>query len=343
MDRDTLVAQLKRALDQGEITAQEVQSIVAPYKEDPEDKNLVLIRILSYIGGAIILMGVIVFVVMNWDQLGSLARVLLSLGVSVFAYILGVVGYMTTTLDRLKRRQSEFVANALLLIGVVLFPIGLAVLLHEAGMQVHTAGTQIVISAFSVILAIASYLLLQKLRLFLLVAIILGTWFLVAFINFTTDHGNAVPFDSFYLYQWLTIVIGTMYIAGGQWLVQRGEQSLSGALYAFGAIGILGAGLAGGDLWNLAYPLLLIGGFAGSVYLTSRSILVVSSLALIVYLIKITSEYFPDAVAAWPIALIALGGVIIAVSYGAYRLHQRMKTSSHTEADQFNSSQNLRL
>ncbi|MEX1027566.1 MAG: DUF2157 domain-containing protein [Candidatus Paceibacterota bacterium] len=323
MDRSTLLQELTTALQRGEVTAEEVRSIVTDHREGSTDRNLALIRIFSYIGGAIILLGVIVFVSMNWMSLNAAARVLLTLGTSVGAYTAGVI------VQRLSRRTPGYLPQALSLIGILLFPIGLAVLLYETDQRVYTAGAQALIAAATMILAVGSYRFVETVRLYLLAGIASGTWMLVSFVSFITDYGSALPFDAYYLYQWLTIVIGVLYLAGGSWLAsRRGEHGVSGLLYTLGSIGILGAALSGGDIWNTVFPLVLAGGFVGSVHLRSNGLLAVSSIALVAYLIKVTAVYFPEAVAVWPIALIALGGVIVGVSYGAYRLHMRMQAST---------------
>ncbi|MEX0930143.1 MAG: DUF2157 domain-containing protein [Candidatus Paceibacterota bacterium] len=323
MDKNSLLQELRNALAHGVVTAKEVRSVASSYEKTADDRNTALIRTLSFIGGAIILIGVIIFVGMNWRELGSAGRIATTLGSSVVAYALGVILLMT------RRERAGYLPQALSLIGIILFPIGLAVLLYEMDARIYTAGMQALIAFLTTVLAVASYVLVEKQRLYAVMAIAAGTWLVVSLVNFITNYGSALPFDSFYMYQWLAIVIGATYVVGGYWLVTEHDGTLSEALYAFGSAGVLVAALSGGDIWNYVYSLVLAGGFVASVYLKSRSIIVTSSIALIAYVIKVTVVYFPEAVAAWPIALIALGGVIMAVSYGAFRLNQRLTAPSN--------------
>ena len=65
---------------------------------------------------------------------------------------------------------------------------------------------------------------------------------------------------------------------------------------------------------------LAFGGLALSVaILQSRMLLVLSTFALIAYIIYFTAEYFADSI-GWPVALILLGFTIIGIGYFSIRL-----------------------
>jgi uncharacterized membrane protein YGL010W len=68
-------------------------------------------------------------------------------------------------------------------------------------------------------------------------------------------------------------------------------------------------------LFDLITLLIIFGLFYLSVYVQSRFVLVISGISLISYILKITSKYFVDSI-GWPVALIGIGFLVIAIGYG---------------------------
>jgi len=98
--------------------------------------------------------------------------------------------------------------------------------------------------------------------------------------------------------------------------------------YLIGTGGLLGGffDLASGTRWELSY----LGVNAFMIYLSivlaSRAILLISVLALMAWLGWYTDEYLADVI-GWPIALIALGMVMLGLSAYAVRMGQTIKTA----------------
>jgi hypothetical protein len=89
---------------------------------------------------------------------------------------------------------------------------------------------------------------------------------------------------------------------------------LSPWLYKFGLVGILGAGLAIGGVWDVLYVGLVFAVILLSVYLKNRSFLWFGGVFLMFYIIKITGKYFTEGL-GWPFALVLAGMMLIAVGY----------------------------
>ncbi len=102
---------------------------------------------------------------------------------------------------------------------------------------------------------------------------------------------------------------------------------MAGWLYGVGALDFLGASLALGGwspdqnmFWELIFPGLAFGGIFLSTYLKSRVILVICSLYVMAYILKLTAEYFSESI-GWAFALVLLGFVLI--GYGAFYVNKK--------------------
>jgi hypothetical protein len=120
-----------------------------------------------------------------------------------------------------------------------------------------------------------------------------------------------------------------VYALLGYALTQTPHRALIGALYGFGMLLFLGAALALGAWkpdqnvwWELAFPGLVFGVMFLSVYLKSKAFLTFGSLYLMVYILKITAEYFADSL-GWPLALVLTGLGLIAIGYLYFKLKKK--------------------
>ena len=82
-----------------------------------------LSKLLSYIGGIFVFAGIGVFISMYWDDFGSAARVIVTLGIGLFAFMMGLVC--------LYDKRYERAATPLFIISSILQPMGILVMLQE--------------------------------------------------------------------------------------------------------------------------------------------------------------------------------------------------------------------
>ena len=121
------------------------------------------------------------------------------------------------------------------------------------------------------------------------------------------------------------MAIGASYLLLAHAFRSGWNKHLIGALYFFGITGFLGATFSqvfDSVPWQLLYFLIVLGGLFLSVYMRSRSILVMSTLFLIAHVSYITSEYFADSL-GWPISLVILGFVFIGLGYASVTINKK--------------------
>jgi hypothetical protein len=101
-----------------------------------------------------------------------------------------------------------------------------------------------------------------------------------------------------------------------------GSLEMLGALFSFTfAKGILG------QVFEMIYPGIILASMMLSVYRKTRSLLVISALFTIAYLVRISVVYFADSL-GWPLILVIIGLVFIGLGYLVYNLNNRFLTTS---------------
>lgn len=273
-------------------------------------KRLGIAEILYYIGGAIVFIGIAIFVFQNWEDLNGFTRILATLGSGIAAYIIGFIFY--------RDEKTETIGSAFHLISALVTPIGLYVVFDNAGFDVSGSGWQSLISGILFAEFIASYFVFRR-SIFILFSIIFGTWFFYVFTNYMVGPN---PYFSIWKYYWYrTLVVGSAYMSLGYFFSKNNREQLSGFLYGFGTLGFLGAAFALGGwkpdqnaFWELIFPLLTFGALFLSVHLKNSAFLTYGTLYLMAYILKLTSEYFSDSL-GWPLTLVIAGLLLIGAGY----------------------------
>jgi hypothetical protein len=124
----------------------------------------------------------------------------------------------------------------------------------------------------------------------------------------------------------LTFLIGAAGIAIGYSFRDTENAPLSEFMYGLGGLAVLiaPASVFGSvPAWQFLYAFLLGGMFALALFLRSKRILTLSTLALMGYVMYLTGKYFADVV-GWPIALIAAGIMLIVIGYLGVRSGSKM-------------------
>ena len=149
------------------------------------------------------------------------------------------------------------------------------------------------------------------------------------FFSFTSLLVGSNPHFDWEFSAYRVLCTGLVYALLGYYFTQTPQRALTGALYGFGVLFFLGAALALGDwkpnqnaFWELIFPGLVFGVMFLSVYLKSRAFLTFGSIYLMVYILKITAEYFADSL-GWPLALVLTGLGLIAIGYLHFNLKKK--------------------
>lgn len=266
-------------------------------------------EILSYMGGGIIFLGIVILVGQHWDELNFIARLLVTLGSGIVAYVIGVF--------LIRDDKTEMMANPFFLISALVIPVGLIVVFDEAGFSSDALMMQSLMSVTCLVMFLFSYFLLHK-NIFMFFSIIFGTWFFFSVTSLFFGD-DILSNGDFYWYRFFTV--GIAYILLGRSFSMGNLAPLSGILYGFGSLSLLGSALMLGGwkpeqkpFWELIYPLLVFGILYLSVMVKSDAFLVWGSVFLMIYIIKITSEYFSEGM-GWSLSLIIAGLAMIGVGF----------------------------
>ncbi|MEO6077221.1 MAG: hypothetical protein ABIP54_00355 [Candidatus Andersenbacteria bacterium] len=283
---------------------------------EPARKSLSFINILYFIGGLIIFIGIILFVHQQWNILNTPARIAVSLGSGIAAYIAAL----------LISRTKGFVgvSSAFYFIFNLLTPTGLYITLHEYNYASDLLSASTIIYALMFIATSAS-IFITKQSIFRVFAVLFGS-----LLYFSETHtllqGSSLNTAEMLEYRFL--LLGTSYLLIGYALRQKFTTFIAW-LYSIGTFMFLGASFALGGykpdvnlLWEIAFVGICFAMMGLSVYLKSRAMLIIASLYLMAYILKLTAEYFSDTI-GWPLALIGAGFVLIAIGYGTFRINQQ--------------------
>jgi hypothetical protein len=322
MPKDEFLTHVTQLASQGLISEDELLAAYRKGKGEKHDqtvtKRLSVAEILYFVGGAIVFIGIGILVYQNWEVLNAFTRILATLGSSVAAYVVGVLFGRYEKLDG--------VSQAFYLISALVAPIGLAIAYDEAVLDFSEYGIQTLISGILLTTYLLSYFVFRK-TLFIVFSVIFGTWLFFSFTSWLVD--SRLKFDELEFYEYRILLVGLSYILLGYTFAQHKIVALSHWLYGFGIFGFLGAALALGGwspnqnvFWELIFPALALGSMFISIHLKSRAFLTFGSLYLMVYLLKITPEYFSNTL-GWPLALVLAGFSLIGIGYGSFYLNKK--------------------
>ncbi len=328
--KDDLIREIKIAAALGHVAREELlqaydqgsQNEGLPAKAGPSESTVVktgIAHAMYYLGGAVVFIGIAMLIGQHWRNLSYFTQLLATMGSAIVAYGLGVL--------LSSRRAYASVGNAFFFIAALTLPMGLGIGLHHAGFNTTDLGPQSTMAAILAAIFLISYMTLHT-TVFELFSIIFSTWLFISFSGWLVHSdawGGLVKF-----FEYRALIIGAAYLLLGYQSSRDGKQALTGPLYGFGVMIFLGAALAlGGSkphqniVWEMIFPVLTLGAIVGSVYLKRKSLLTFGSLYLMGYICKITIEYFEDSM-GWPLSLVLIGLLLIAVGYGSFQLHRKL-------------------
>ncbi len=326
MDKQQVISLIKEKLTTGMISKDDIlnllnintQSNLSPPEDEPAHQSKNLISTFYAIGAIIALAGVGVLIAQNWEDIGFLGRILVTLGISLVTYIFAFI---------LKNPEQRTLSQIFFTISAALAPLGSFVLLREANINI-TLNAQASVALVLFVVFGSAFLISRKNILFLII-IAFASWTYYAFLLKIFDFNLLENLD---VLKWASMLAGASYIfiSYGYKKIsvpldnsdEKEKKAINGILYTFGSLTILTAGIFIGGTFDLFYILLIFAAFYGSVYLKSRSMLSLGALFLMAHIIKLTSRYFVDSI-GWPLALIVIGFLVIGVGYMTYSLNRR--------------------
>ena len=290
-----------------------------------EARNSLVTKILYVIGGVITLAGVLVLLSNNWDAIGFVGQWSVTVGLGLALYINAC---MTA-------RKNEF--NSL---SQVLFTVSSILLLwgsyvwydHVFNTSAYTyyAGANLsnesmLIGAILTAVFASALYAFKKPVLHVISWIFFSLTYYAAITKLLEIYNKSHAYSSFIsdLTVYSMMLIGIGYIVYGYWLKNLNRLYKIFSFFGFGTV--LLAGLFLGGIWDLLYAFLAIGSVAISVRLRNSVGLMLTSVAIGAYCIKISVKHFAGSL-GFPFILLLSGLLIIALGYLTYYLNKKYIT-----------------
>ena len=269
----------------------------------PPRRNLV-VRVLGFLGGTFVFAGIGTFIALQWDSMGSSARVLVTLGAGLTVFAMAIALHAD--------RRFDTAVTALLLIAAVLEPTGMFVAFNEYGSGGDWRWASLVtFGAVAAQFGLAFKPMRRSTALFFAVAY--ATVFWATALDLAGADGKLIG-----------IVIGVALLALAVRVDRTAWNDVTASWYFFGGVFFL-AGLFDA-VERTSFEILFILSAVGLVYLSaavrSRMLLFVATLAILAYTGWFTSEHFADSI-GWPLALMAFGIFMIGLSALAVRIDRK--------------------
>lgn len=341
MNKDQVIEVIKTSINQNVITRDEVIAVANigstnsrnTHEATNSEKESNIPKVLYSIGGVIAVTGILVLLGNNWDTIGFIGRWLATVGLGLATFVSAFMVY--------KKPEYNVLSQVLFSISSIASLIGGFVWLGESSIA-YWDGPDSALLISLVLLAIFGTALYAAKKGVL--HIVSTVFFTIAYYAFVSKLLKGSGFDLFALKDivvYASMILAIGYFMYGSW-ISRGasitqntpvEAGLSDAakkifssIYTFAAFSLfLISALFLGGIWNLIYAFIAIGAVVLSVKLKTRIGLVVTSIAIGIYCIKISVEYFADSI-SFSLALLISGLLIIALGYLTYYLNKKYIT-----------------
>ena len=285
------------------LSAAEIYSYLVPESE-PESGRSILTRVLGYIGGLFVLAGIMAFVVLQWENLSSSLRVLITLGT-------GSAVFVCALMFRRRRRFPLLIMPALV-IGSLLQATGIMVAFSEYG----SGGDAEVAALITCILLTVQLLFTRLLKTEPTVA-----WLTAFFASMAWGFGLDLMGVELAV---IGLTLGIAWLAAGA-LSQRSYHILfAEQFFLIGSWAVMASvfDLVAGHWYELIFlPVACALVFIG-IWLRSRTLNFASSAGLLLFAAYFTGEHFADSI-GWPLALILIGLLMLGISTLALRIDRK--------------------
>lgn len=305
MTRSEALKQISSIANAHGLTISDIEDALRPPDQAKGEipENL-LARIFGILGGIFVFAGLGVFIALNWDVMNTAARITITLGSGIAAFVLAIIASGDPRYERAWR--------SLYLIAAALQPTGILVAINEfstGGDWRHAA-----LLTSGVMLVQQGAVFWQKRDTILLFTTwVFALWFLaVAFDLQEADR------------DFIALLLGALTVGLSMGL----ERTRYGPLipfWYFAGSSFLYYGLFGliqHTILELTFLAVACGGVFLSTYVRSRTLLFVSTVAVLGYISYFTQEHFADSL-GWPLVLIFLGLVLLGLGSVAMRINKR--------------------
>jgi hypothetical protein len=320
MTKEEILNELSQRLKTGEITKDEINSLFdSPLPSKTSlGQRFSITKVLYVLGASIAVLGIIVFISQIWDDIGSVSRIAITLGLG---FIMSLSGSRL-----LIQKPQENIGSVFHFIGGILIPIGAIVTLTEFS-SITTSALPVAITFILISLYYLFLTLKYKNAVLTFFAVANSTVSLYLIIETLIADSYLISND---IYVYTTMIIGLSYIFLAQHFKNSWNNILCGLLQFAGITAFLGSAfifVSTSVLWQFAYLILIAVGFYFSIIQKSKSILAISTLFLVIHIAFITTKYFANSV-GWPVTLIFLGFMFIGLGYTSISINKKYITAS---------------
>lgn len=293
------------------ITLEDIAHALADSQQQANQQaSSVLSKLFGYIGGIFVFAGIGVFISMYWADFGSAERVITTLGTGLVTFYMGFACLMD--------KRYERAATPLFLMSSLLQPTGILVMLQE-----YSSGGD----PRHGLLFMAMYMLIQQGATFwskgrtvlAFSAILFGCIFFANLFDIWDMNEKLIG-----------TVIGISLMCIAYALNQSRHLAIAPFWYFVGSMILMWSVFEA--VRNTPFELVYLGLSAFivflSTYVRSRTLLLVGTLAMLVYIGYYTAKHFANTV-GWPIALVMIGIALIALSTLAVRLNNKYIKSNN--------------
>ena len=303
--RDEALEQIRAiALAHG-LTAADIETVFNEAASGRDQRSMGLLgRILGMLGGTFLFAGLGVFIALNWDLMNSAARIVITLGSGIAAFVLA----LTVSADERYNKARR----PLYLVAALLQPIGILVTINEfssGGDWRHAA----LLTAGVMAMQQAAVFWQRRDTALLFTTIVFASWFFVVWLDLLGADDDFVAF-----------VLGASIVGLCVGLERTAHRALTPFWYCIGAIAFFGGlfSLIEDTLIELLFMVAACGGVFLSTYVRSRALLFISTIAMLAYISYFTNQHFIDSL-GWPLMLMLLGLVLIGLSTVAIQIDRR--------------------
>ena len=287
------------------LSLQDIANAMAdPALVKAEKSSGILSRLFAYMGGIFVFVGLVVYVGMRWDDLGSAGRIIITLGPGFCAFIMAL--FFTSDI------RLERAATPLFLVAVFLEPAGIMVMLREysrGGDPAHGLLFMNLVMALQ-----QGFAFLARNRTVLA---------LTALIFFFSSMGIAL--DLLWVNPHLiAIIMGCSMTCTGWGLGRSQHRSIAFLFYFVGSVLYLSSSYdwVRSTIVEVIFPGLACATIFISTLARSRTLLLVGTLSLIGYLGDFMGRHFAHNLNA-PLFLVLMGFMLIVVGLLAVKINNR--------------------
>lgn len=329
MNKEEVLKSVKELAEQKMISKKELNEVFSSV--DQNKKKNSLIEVLYYLGGLIVVFGIIILITKNWYKLNSVIKILSTLGSGIVVYLVAV---FFRQYKKLKKISSAFY-----LMSALILPIGLFVIFKIANFDIFSYGVYSIIFAILSIVYFLSYFFDKTNEILLLFSIIFAMVLFYSVMGFFFEKS---PLWETYV-GYLTLFVGFVYGLLGYIFRKTSLKVFTKPFYDLGALLTLSSAMylggyrafsykmplseiplvhIGKMVWEIAFPFLTFFFVYLSVRLKHKRFLDFGVAFFMGYIIKITAEYFSDSL-GWPLALVIIGLLMIFLGYSVVNFRKK--------------------